>query len=342
MTRKAIQIVNRHKDKLYGFSWTVDDQEKLIGNIIIITGMQESAERYDDFARYLVSNNYSVFCIDHYGQGLNAGSANEKLGVWPESAFRKMVNTIDDLVVQLRLTCRPTYIIGHSMGSFVLQDYIQRYTEHVAKVVLVGSARKPFAPSLGYGLARLLVPRVRTPKVKRDKDGRVIKAKNSKTPSWYKKNPTLHNLALGNPNKLVIKQHKDAIKSGSIPADSPTPHVYSWLSYEPGNIRRYADNPQCGGINAGGFYREFFKGLSRLNKKKFLAKIRPSLSILIVGGEEDPIGNYGKELVSLHKQYRNVGVKDVKLRLYPKMRHEVLNETEKERVYKDILDFIKE
>ena len=336
MSRKAIQIENRAKDKLYGYVWSPENQENLVGNIIIITGMQETAERYDDFAKFLVKNNYAVYCIDHYGQGLNAGPTNDKLGIWPESAFRKFVNTVDDLVVKLRLTCRPTYIIGHSMGSFILQDYIQRYTEHVAKVILIGTGRKPYAPSLGYALAKMTVPRIKVDK----KTG--LPKTTRKTHGWNKKNPTLHKLALGNVNKLVVKQHKEDIKSGVKSADSPAPHQYAWLSCNGNNIKAYASNPQCGGVNAGGFYREFFKGLSRLHKKKFLKKIRPSLSILIVGGKEDPIGNYGKELVTLHKQYRSVGVRDVRLRLYDNMRHEVLNETEKEKVYNDILNFIKE
>ena len=333
MSRKSIQIENRSSDKLLGFSWLVSDKQELAGNIIIITGMQETAERYDHFAKFLVSNNYNVYCIDHFGQGLNAGAANEKLGQWPESAFSKYVKTIDDLVIKLRLSCRPTYIIGHSMGSFILQDYIQRYTEHIAKVVLIGTGRKPFAPLLGYALSKILVPKQGKSKNNPDK---------SRNSAWNKKNPTLHKLSLGNVNKLVLKQHKQAIKDGKISADSPKPHHYAWLSRNQDNVSSYAKNPQCGGINAGGFYREFFKGMRRLNKKKFLQKIRPSLSILIVGGKEDPIGNYGKELVALHKQYRKVGVRDVKLRLYPEMRHEVLNETNREKVYNDILDFIKE
>jgi len=343
MLRKAVQIVNRDNDTLRGYAWKAINQDNLVGNIVIITGMQETAERYNDFAVFLVRNNYNVYCIDHYGQGMNAGANNELLGIWPESAFRKYVNTVDDIVIQLRISCRPTFIIGHSMGSFVLQDYIQRHTEHISKVVLVGTGRKPLAPVLGYALAKTLIHKPKMKKVK-DESGKVnlVQAKPNDKLNWYKKNLFLHNLSLGNVNKRVLEAHKRAIATNAIAPNSPKPHPYSWLSVNDENVRKYASDPLCGGVFSGGFYREFFKGLSRINRIKYLKKIRPSLSIMIIGGSDDPIGGYGGELLKLHKVYTNLGIRDVQLKIYDGLRHEILNETGKEEVYDDILNFIQE
>lgn len=343
MSRIAVELKNRANDTLKGFSWVIGDQEKLVGNVIIITGMQESASRYDGFAKFLNSHDYNVYCIDHYGQGENVDEDLKNLGVWPLSGFRKFVNTIDDLVIKLRLSCRPTYIIGHSMGSFMLQDYIQRHTEHISKVVIVGSGRKPFAPILGYQVARLLVRKPRR-KTIIDEKGKKIKVEdpNHEKQSWFKRNKLLHTLALGNSNALVMKQYKEALKNKGEGEEVNVPDKNAWLTRDEEIVAKYNEDPKCGGVFSGGFYREFFKGLRRLHQRKFVKKVRPSLSIFIIGGQEDPVGNYGKELVKLQKAYLKTGVKDVELKLYPKMRHEILNEIGKEEVYQDILNFIKE
>ena len=73
-----------------------------------------------------------------------------------------------------------------------------------------------------------------------------------------------------------------------------------------------------------------------------IAKVRKDLPIFIISGKEDPVGNFGKMVEKCYKGYKAEGIKDVTLKLYDGMRHEILNEIGKEKVYKDILDWIKE
>jgi alpha-beta hydrolase superfamily lysophospholipase len=80
--------------------------------------------------------------------------------------------------------------------------------------------------------------------------------------------------------------------------------------------------------------------MNTLYKKKNLANISKKEHILIVAGEEDPVGANGKGPRSLRDMYLKLGVKDVSLILYPHMRHEILNEVEREKVYQDILNFL--
>ena len=343
MAQNLIQIQNRSNDILNGYSWTLKDKNLSKGNIVIITGMQETAARYAESAKFFNDHGYNVYCLDHYGQGENAGVNNELLGEWPLSGFRKFVNTVDDLVIELRISCRPTYIIGHSLGSFILQDYIQRHTEHISKVVFVGTGRKVMTPKLGYRLASMLVPLPKY-KIQTDENGnrtKVLRKPEDQIP-WYKLNKTLHNLSLGNANRRVEQQLKRLVKEGKIPPEEAEPHKYAWLSRDEMIVDLYDKDPLCGGINKGGFYREFFKGLRRLNQRKFLKKIRPSLSILVVAGEDDPVGNFGKEPKRLAEVYQKMGVKDVQLKIYKEMRHEILNEIGRQEVLEDILSFIEE
>ena len=64
------------------------------------------------------------------------------------------------------------------------------------------------------------------------------------------------------------------------------------------------------------------------------------LPILVTSGEDDPVGNFGKDPTTLANIYKEVGIKDVELKLYPNDRHEILNEFDKDEVYKDILDWL--
>ena len=83
-----------------------------------------------------------------------------------------------------------------------------------------------------------------------------------------------------------------------------------------------------------------FELIKRCQKSDNIDKIPKNLPLLVIAGKEDPVGNYGKGPESVHKAYKAAGIKDVELVLYDGMRHEILNEADKERVYKDIFEFV--
>jgi len=303
MAREKIRLTLKDGGEMYGYAWTIAQP---IANVVIITGMEEHSLRYDDFATFLNGEGYDVFCIDHYGQGENAPELTD-LGIWPNSGFSKTVKNTDELVAKLRVSVHPTYLFGHSMGSFIVQDYIQRYTEHVNKVILCGTnGPDRLMVGIGYLLARLIV----TKKNRRDKS------------------PFLRSLMLG-PYTRAIKNHKTKT---------------DWLSVDEENVRRYNEDPKCGFLyeSSKGFYREFLKGLNRLHKHRFMKKIRRDMSILLIAGADDPIGHNSKGVVKLAKLYKRLGIEHVQTIVYPGMRHEVLNERDHMLVYKDILTFLKE
>ena len=319
MSMQRINFKSKNDYVLYGNAWPIDDA---IANVIIVTGMKETSSRYDDFAKFLNKNKLNVYCIDHFGQGENVIADKGCLGLWPKSGFRKFVNVLDELVARLRLTCVPTYIVAHSMGSFVVQDYIQRYTKHISRVVLVGTSGPIPFTRLGYDIARLITTK---------------KTRNNKS-------PFLDRLVLGNVNKKINhfeKMHAIEEANGrDVEFNKRKPGPADWLSYDKESNNKYLDNPLCGGIYSRGFYLDFLKGLTRLWQRRFLKKIRKDLSIFIAAGAEDPIGGYGKRVLKLEKIYRKLGLKDVETKIYPHMRHEILNEVNKEQVYEDIVSFL--
>lgn len=300
MAREIFDFKSVNGDELVGTKWICDHP---IGNVVIITGMEEHAARYDDFATFLNNNGYNCFAVDHYGQGENGKDG--KLGLAPHSAFSKQVRNTDDIVKMCKKSKLPTIIFGHSMGSFVLQDYIQRFSKKVDKVIICGSngPNNAIGFKFAYGLSKLIVP-----ENKRDTKANFF-------------------------NKLIFGGYNKKFKHPRTEFD--------WLSVNEENVDKYIADPFCGYGSSNGFIREFMKGGSRLYKSKFLKKISPDINILIVSGKDDPVGAFGKGPKKLYQMYKKIGVKNVDLKLYEGMRHEILNETDKMTVYNDILSFIK-
>ena len=299
---QELSFKNKYNDVLYGHKWLIENSNiPLKGNILIVTGMAEHSLRYDDFALFLNSNGYNVYSLNHYGQG----DKNGELMNPPDDYFFKMIETIKDFNKMLKSLSPslPLINIAHSMGSFIMQGYIEKYSNTIDKCILIGSNGRNPLVKVGYFLSKILI----------NKNNENKKAK------------LFHNLSIGAYEKSV-KEKKTSSNN-------------EWLSFNLENVKKYDEDPLSGVKPTNKFYKNFLKGLSSIQKEKNIDNISPSLPILILGGKEDPVGNNGKGLISLTKIYKNHNL-NVTLKLYDHMRHEILNEDEHMIVYNDIKDFI--
>lgn len=296
---EEISFKNKYDDTLFGNCWTVESPKFIL---LIVTGMAENSARYDNFASYLNSNDVSVFCLDHYGQGLGK---NGELGNPGEDYFFKMQETINEFIMLLKKENPnvPVYLFAHSMGSFVTQGYIEKYSNTLSKVILCGTNGRSILYKLGYLVAKLIVH------------------KNN----YNKKATLLHALSIGAYEKTV---KGEASKNARISLNNE-------------NVKRYDADPFSGYLPTNGFYKEFLKGLNSIQKTKNIKTINKNLDILIIGGEFDAVSNNAKGLKKLHKLYKSFGLNS-HLIIYENMRHEILNEEENMRVYEDILDFLRD
>ncbi len=298
MTKLDSIKIERNGLVAFGHSWTCEESK---ANVVIMSGMEEHAMRYDEFARFLNDNGFNVYAIDNFGQGANVLPDQSNLGVVPYSAFRKQVQMVDALVEKLRISARPTFIFAHSMGAILAQDYIQRYTHHVSKVVLCGAMGHNYLVPLGYQLAKLI-----TTSKNRNKKSRVLSA-----------------LLFGSFNRKIKNKRTK----------------YDWICTRDEVVDKYIEDPLCGYGENNGFCLELLKGMNRLYKKKFLLKIRKDLDIFIIAGKNDPVAGYGKYVKSLEKMYHKLGLTHVGTKIYENSRHELLNDVDKQEVYQDILTF---
>ena len=271
-------------------------------NYVFITGMQEYATRYERLANYLNEKGINVWILDHLGQGLNAPSEDD-LQKWPKDAFDKIVDALYLTILEAKKNGLPTVQGGHSMGSFTTQARLQKYPLAADKTLIIGSnGGQGGLMSIAYFLAKLLVHKS----------------------NWDKPSKFFYNLGLAPYNK--------AIKNPRTSVD--------WLSYNEANVDAYVADPYLGHMNTSGFWKEFLKGMSKLWKKKNMQKVSKDEIIYITSGEDDPVGQNGKGVKWLLETYKKLGVKNVNLKLYPHMRHEIHNEDDYLSVYEDWANYI--
>ncbi len=155
MKDHAIVVKIKSDLNLHGKKWEVEAPK---ARILLITGMEEHSSRYDDFATFLNDQGFSVYCLDYFGQGENVKSKEQTLGNVPPHAFRLYCDGLAHLGREIRGE-EPVYVIGHSMGSFLAQEFAQSHPRLVDKLVVVGSNGPDPILSIGYLLARLTVRR---------------------------------------------------------------------------------------------------------------------------------------------------------------------------------------
>lgn len=277
--------------------------EPATSNLVFMTGMQEHSERYDHFARYLNDFGISVYVLDAVGQGLNAPRPEDQQK-WFKGAFDTNVSAAHQKVMELKEETKlPTFIMGHSMGSFMTQRYLELFPDSADKVVIWSSnGPRRMKMACAYMLTSILTNKR----------------------NWDKPSKFISNASFG-PYARTVKNRKTDV---------------DWLSYDEENVKDYIADPYCGAENTHGFWKEFLRGMNELYKKKNLKKVSKNEKILIVAGEEDPVGEMGKGPRRLKEMYEKLGVSNVTIFMFPHMRHEIHNETEKHLVYKVLSDFL--
>lgn len=297
-------IEREHGHKNYLRIWETDLPKK--GIVLIVTGMAEHIRRYHRVAQLLNQKGYLVAGGDHRGQGQTA-LRNGKLGHLEKGDFRRIVQDQKYYIDILRKEYPnlPIYMLCHSFGSFVGQKFIQKYSELIDGIILLGSLKqgKPKAT-----LGKLLI------------------------------NPIL--LTTG--SKFNSKVANDFTFFHYNKGYEGEESAFAWLCSDREVVKKYDKDPLCGYQVSNGFLKELADATLQLYNPEQLRQIRKDLPILIISGACDPLNDNGRRILDLYLMYRELGIKNVDFRLHDKMRHEVLNEIGKEKVYQQIFEFLKE
>src|SRR5574344_2078601 len=221
MEEFVVKLPNGHEQK--GLAFKDAGTKK---NLLIMTGMNEHSHRYQDLAEYLNGVGYDVYVLDAVGQGLNAPKAEDQ-EKWYVGAFDDNVMAANIKIEELKKEGRPTSIMGHSMGSFMVQRYLELYPDTVCSAIECGTNGPALGKmTMGYVVACMLVHK-----------------KNAEKPC-----PMLSNMGLGAYSKAVKNRKTDL----------------DWLSYNEDNVKKYMADPYCGHTDSGGFWKEFGYGMKEL------------------------------------------------------------------------------
>lgn len=291
-------------NKIHAMKW-IPEKEKPVCILQIIHGMAEYIERYDEFARMLAERGILVVGEDHLGHGKSV-TENGTYGYFCErDAATVVVRDSHRLkkMVQEQYPGVPYIILGHSMGSFILRNYLCRYGTGIQAAVIVGTGMQPKAV-LGLAKAVLAVQKVFC---------------GSKHPSEL-----VNALAFGSYNKKI--------SGARTPMD--------WLTKDDKIVDAYMADPMCGFTFTINGFQTLFELISRLHKKQNLEKMPKDLPVLFTAGDADPVGDYGEGVKRAYQSFIDIGMKNVKIKLYDNDRHELLNETDRKVVYEDIYQWI--
>lgn len=285
---------------VYARCWMPSDGVKAVFQIA--HGMAEHGERYEDFAAYLCGKGFAVLVDDHVGHGKSVKS-DDDLGYFGEcggwDTFVEDERSLTELVKK-EFPDLPIIFFGHSMGSFIAREYIRRYgrDERIKAAIFCGSSGKNPASAIAIKLA-----------------GAIAKAKGSRYRSKF-----IDKIAFGSYNKRI----PDAKTS------------FDWLTTDSTIVDKYIADKYCGYLFTAVGYKDLFTILDKVSGKDWYDGIYNKLPILLTAGEEDPVGLYGKGIKQVFNDLKLSGNEDVTIKLYSGMRHEILNEINREQVYEDI------
>ena len=274
-------------------------ENKNIRSVVhIFHGMAEHGARYDEFALYLNGLGFAVYAQDHRGHGLTA--SDDELGWFAEKeGWKRVVEDGYELSQLIRATypSKDIFLLGHSMGSFLVRYLITLHPELYAGVIISGTG----ASQGIVGAVGKLVARVRSLSQK----GR-------------------------NPDKIL-----DNLSFGSFgKAFTPQKTNFDWLSRDEEIVQAYIDDPLCGFVCTSRFFVDLLDGIKLANKKKLIRKIPKDMPIFIISGANDPVGGFGKGVQKVFDLYHKAGIEDVTISIVKGARHEILNETNRKETYR--------
>ena len=113
-----------------------------------------------------------------------------------------------------------------------------------------------------------------------------------------------------------------------------------WVTSDYEMLERYASDPLCSFRFTVNAYYNMFLGMISMQKKESVYMIPKNLPILFASGADDPVGGFGKGVRKVYEKYKQAGIQDVTLRLYPGDRHEILNETDRQQVYEELYEWL--
>lgn len=272
----------------------------------IAHGLAEYIDRYDDLMIYLADSGFAVYGNDHIGHGNSVH--DERWGYVGESAgWNVLLSDMRTLrsIIRTEHPDVPHFLFGHSMGSFLARTYLIKYPDDHDGCIICGTGHPARAVTMG---ARALA----AVEIKRHGPGYYSELLDS----------------------VMNKQYNGGY-------DNPRT-AFDWISSDPNRVDEYINDPKCGFVPTAGLMSETLRGISYITSPRNIERMAKDIPVYFISGAADPVGELSQGVIRAYKAFLKAGMKDVSLKLYPELRHEIMLETSGDEVMSDVLNWLLE
>ena len=269
--------------------------------------MVEMIDRYEGFARFLNQHGYAVVGNDHLGHGLTAGNDADLGYFCPRNMSATVVADLHRVTraAKKRYKNKPYFLIGHSMGSFMARRYLMTYGMDLDGAVICGTGSQCWL-TLAAGTVVSNVLRL----VAGDRCRSQLLRRN----------------AFHSYQKRIVHPRTES----------------DWLTRDESVVDFCTSNKFCNYSFTVNGYRTLFEVLLFIQKEQNIRNVPKELPLFFIAGGQDPVGHYGKDVPRVAASFERAGVEDISLKIYQENRHELLNELDKDQVYKDVLSWMEQ
>jgi alpha-beta hydrolase superfamily lysophospholipase len=274
------------------------------GVVQLVHGMIDYTGRYTDLAEFLCAHGFVLAGNHHLGHGKSVDDP-ENFGFFAErDGYKYVIGDVHVVNRKLRelYSDYPIFMLGHSMGSFIARLYAAQHPTAISGLIIHGTG----GPNPLVGVGKMLT--------------RILE-------SFYgshHRSKLIESMAFGSYNKKYPKSEG----------------ANAWLTRDLPKVADRDTNPFTSFKFTVSGYKDLFTLLGESNSKAWFKSYPNRLPTIIMSGDMDPVGDYGKGPRYVYKQLMINGVSNVTLKIYEGARHELFNETNADEVFCDILAWL--
>ena len=302
MNESTFELEASDGQRLFAYRWLPDGNPKAI--VQIAHGASEHSARYRRVAAALTAAGYGAYAADHRAHGRTAADFGQ-FGVARPGGWDAIVTDLHELTdhIKSQHPGLPVVLMGHSMGSMMAQEYLQRWSGDLAAAVLSGTTGGSVLDD--------------------DMLGAIVA------------------MGEGDAADQPSEVFAGMFAGFNEPFAGPAATGFEWLSRDADEVKLYVDDPWCGEPLSNGYVADMMSGMQKTWQGGGESSIGTDLPIYVFGGEDDPVGGTKADSVrDLVSRYESLGIGPVTLRLYPEGRHEMLNETNRDEVEADLVSWL--
>ncbi len=305
MKKEVFVFEGQNNESMHAIVWLPEKDPEMI--LQIVHGMSEHIGRYERFAQAMCDAGIGVAGFDLRGHGHH--DRNASCASFKEAGWNWTIKEIHQFhcILKSRFSHVKQILMGFSLGSFLVRDYLSVVSKHdFAGAIIMGTGQQPsWILSLMMKLVKNEIKKV----------------------GFDSTNDMIRSLSFGTYNKKFVPNRTKA----------------DWLCSDHSQLNVYLNDDLCKKDISAGLFWQLLDAMKRTGDQKSYQNWNKQLPVLLVSGNDDPVGDHGKGVLNVFKSMKKAGCTQVECKLYPKARHDILHEDSlnvSETVSSDIKEWI--